>query len=106
MVPVIITGTITDADSDVDASTAMYAVSDEYGIVQPSGRVPLESTGSYTITVLLQASRRGNDNDGRRYIITVRAQDQSGNSGAAATVVTVPHDMGRKNASAGELSRD
>ncbi len=93
-VPVVVAGTITDADSGVDASTATYTVSDEYGVVQPNGRVPLESSGSYTITVLLEASRRGNDINGRQYIITVRAQDRSGNSAAASTVVTVLHDMG------------
>ena len=88
---VIVAGTITDAGSGVDASTATYAVSDEYGVVQPNGRVPLGSAGSYHFTVLLRASSRRNDDDGRHYTITVRAQDQSGNSGAASTVVTVPH---------------
>jgi hypothetical protein len=94
MVPVTIAGKITDAISGVDASTATYAVTDEYGLVQPSGHITLGSNGSYTFTVQLQASRHGNDKDGRQYIITVSAQDNAGNTGSAVTGVTVPHDQG------------
>jgi hypothetical protein len=95
MIPVVIAGTIMDVGSGVNASTATYALSDEYERVQPSGGVSLGADGSYTFTVLLEASRLGDDKDGRQYIVTVRAQDQSGNSGSSANVVTVPHDMRR-----------
>ena len=94
MVPVTIAGTITDAASGVNASTATYAVTDEYGSVQPSGKVTPGSNGSYSFTIQLQASRNGNDKDGRQYIITVSVQDNAGNKGSAATGVTVPHDQG------------
>jgi hypothetical protein len=93
MVPVTISGTITDAGSGVNASTTAYAVTDEYGLIQPSGRVPVGSDGSsYAFTISLQASRRGNDRDGRQYTITISAQDKEGNQGSKSTVVTVPHD--------------
>jgi hypothetical protein len=95
MVPVTVSGTITDKISGVNASTATYAVSDEYGSVQPSGKVTLGSNGSYSFTIQLQASRNGNDKDGRQYTITVKAQDNAGNSGSASTGVTVPHDQGQ-----------
>jgi len=95
MVPVTIAGTITDAGSGVNTSMATYAVTDEYGSVQPSGSITLESTGSYAFTISLQASRDGDDTDGRQYIITVRAQDNAGNKGSTATSVTVPHDQGQ-----------
>ena len=94
MVPVTIAGTITDSGSGVKASTATYAVIDEYGSVHPSGPITLGSNGSYSFTIQLQASRNGNDKDGRQYTITVRAQDNAGNNGAASTGVTVPHDQG------------
>jgi hypothetical protein len=94
MVPVTITGTITDTGSGVDASTATFGVTDKYGLVQPSGHVTLGGDGSYTFTIQLQASRNGSDQDGRQYTITVRAQDKAGNKGSASTVVTVPHDQG------------
>jgi probable HAF family extracellular repeat protein len=94
MVPVTISGTITDVDSDVDASTAAYTVTDEYRQVEPTGSVTLRPDGSYTFTIQLQASRNGNDQDGRHYLITVSAKDYTGNKGSAATGVTVPHDQG------------
>jgi hypothetical protein len=95
LVLITISGTITDPDSDVNASTATYAVTDEYRLVQPSGHITLGSNGSYAFTIQLQASRNGNDTDGRQYIITVSAQDNEGNTGSAATGVVVPHDQGQ-----------
>ncbi len=95
MVPVTIAGTMTDSQSGVNPSTATYAVTDEYGLVQPSGKVTLGTNGSYTFTIQLQASRNGDDLDGRQYIITVSAQDNAGNKGSASTGVTVPHDQGQ-----------
>jgi len=92
MVPITISGTITDPTSGV--STATYAVKDEYGSVQPSGSVTLVN-GSYSFTIQLQASRNGNDQDGRQYTITVSVQDKAGNQRSAATGVTVPHDQGK-----------
>ncbi len=94
MVPVTVSGAITDSLSGVDPSTAAFAVVDEYGSVQPSGPVSLGSGGSYSFTVSLQASRNGNDKDGRHYTITVSAKDFADNLGSAATIVTVPHDQG------------
>jgi hypothetical protein len=94
LVPVTITGTITDANSDVDAISATYAVTDEYGRIQPSGDITLDANGNYTFTIQLQASRNDNDRDGRQYTIIVSAQDKEGNTGSADTIVTVPHDQG------------
>jgi glycosidase len=94
MVPVTVFGTIMDSLSGVNRSTSAFAVADEYGTVQPSGPVSLGPTGSFSFTVLLQASRNGNDKDGRQYRITVSASDFAGNRGSAATIVTVPHDQG------------
>jgi hypothetical protein len=98
MVPVTVSGMMTDSELDgtgVNPSTAAYVVTDEYAQVQPSGSVPLQPNGSYSFTIQLQASRNGDDLDGRQYIITVSAQDNAGNKGAASTVVTVPHDQGQ-----------
>jgi hypothetical protein len=94
MVPVTVSGTITDNLSGVNSSTAAFAVVDEYGSVRPSGPVTLGPGGNYSFTVSLQASRNGNDKDGRQYVITVSAKDFAGNVGSAATTVTVPHDQG------------
>jgi hypothetical protein len=92
MVPVTVSGEITDTGSGVNAGTAKYAVIDEYGELQPSGSIALDSGGSYSFTILLEASRAGSDRDGRHYTITVSAKDNACNAGSASTVVTVPHD--------------
>ena len=92
LVPVTISGTITDAASGVDASSATFRVLDEYGQVQPGGAVVLGAGGSYSFTVMLEASRRGDDRNGRLYTVTVTARDIAGNAGTADGLVAVPHD--------------
>jgi glycosidase len=94
MVAVSVSGTITDSLSGVNPSTAAFAVTDEYGQVQPHGPVTLGTGGSYSFSVQLQASRNGNDQDGRHYTITVSASDYAGNVGSGSAVVIVPHDQG------------
>ncbi len=93
MVPVTVSGTITDADSGVDPSTAAYAVIDEYGLIQPSGHITTldATTGNYTFRIQLQASRNDTDADGRQYTITVSAHDLAGNEGVGTAFITVPH---------------
>lgn len=91
MVPIAISGTITDSGCAV--KTAAYAVTDEYGEVQPTGAITLGPTGNYSFTILLQASRLGTDSDGRRYTVTVQASDNAGHSASNTSVVTVAHDQ-------------
>jgi hypothetical protein len=93
LVPVMVSGTITDETDGSGVKNATFTVRDEYGQIQPSGSVPLEADGRYTFTVALEASRRGNDQDGRHYTIVVSAKDIAGNLGVASTIVTVPHDQ-------------
>jgi hypothetical protein len=101
LIPVTVSGTITDKDSNVDAITATYEVKDEYGLIQPSGQITtLDASGHYSFRIQLQASRNGNDADGRQYTITVRAVDDEGNAGSAPAIVIVPHDQGQGRSSA------
>lgn len=92
MVPVLVSGTINDTGSGVNASSAIYSVKDEYGLIQPSGAINVGSGGTYSFVVLLQASRRGSDLNGRGYKVMVRAKDNAGNLASTTAVVTVPHD--------------
>jgi len=94
-VPVTIFGTITDPDPACTIESAKYAVKDEYGKVQPSGPVTLDSVGAYRFTVLLEASRFGTDPDGRLYTITVGALKHGGKKGSGTARVIVPHDHRR-----------
>lgn len=93
MVRVTVSGRITDADSGVDPRSVRYSVRDEYGSVQPTGTITLRTGGAYSFTVLLQASRRGADMDGRQYKISVSASDNAGNGATKAASVTVAHDQ-------------
>jgi hypothetical protein len=93
MVSVTVSGSITDSLSGVNPSTAAFAVTDEYGQVQPHGPVTLGTGGNYSFSIQLQASRNENDLDGRHYTITVSASDYAGNVGSGSAFVTVPHDQ-------------
>jgi glycosidase len=92
-VSVTVSGAMTDNLSGVDPSSVNFAVLDSEGTVQPSGPVTLGAGGTYSFTVLLQASRQGTDPNSRQYTITVSSKDLAGNAGSASTVVTVPHDQ-------------
>jgi hypothetical protein len=92
MVPVTISGTITGAGCAVNLRSVTYAVQDEYGDVQPAGPIALSADGSYTFSVTLQASRHGEDRDGRRYTIVVHAESNAGILASASRIVTVPHN--------------
>ncbi len=95
MVNVTISGTMADALSGVNSSTATFVVKDAYGLVQPSGPVILVPNGTYSFTISLEAKRDGQDQNGRLYTIVVSAQDNAGNGSSATTTVIVPHDQGQ-----------
>jgi hypothetical protein len=94
-VPVTFSGSITDTGSGVNTGTAVYAIVDDYGEVQPSGTIALDSVGNYAFTASLKASRHGNDLDARQYGVTVSAKDNAGNLGSNSAVVIVPHAQGQ-----------
>ena len=94
-IPVLVRGTISDSGSGVNRSSARFAVTDEYGAVQPSGSIVVAADGSFTVSVPLVADRLGADADGRKYTIVVTARDNAGNTGSATVVVNVPHDQGK-----------
>jgi probable HAF family extracellular repeat protein len=90
LVTVMVSGAITDGATGSGVQASMYQVTDEYGQIQPSGNLTLDEGGQYGFTVALEASRNGNDRDGRQYTITVSATDHAGNSSSASATVTVP----------------
>ena len=92
-ISVAVSGTVTDAGSGVDPASVTFRVLDEYGMVQPAGPIRIDGTGHYSVRIMLTASRRGDDLDGRAYTIVVQAADVAGNVGTASTLVIVPHDQ-------------
>jgi hypothetical protein len=92
MVPVTVSGVVTERGSGVGSAT--YSVKDEYNTVQPTGPITVAADGSYSVPVLLQASRKGADKNGRTYTITVTVTDRSGlSTSVAITIVAVEHNQ-------------
>ena len=94
-VPVQVRGTITDAGSGVNRSSAKYAVTDEYGAVQPTGAITVAADGSFSVNVPVVAARHDADFNGRKYTIVISAKDNAGNEGRTAVTVVVPHDQAK-----------
>jgi uncharacterized lipoprotein YddW (UPF0748 family) len=93
-VTVTISGDATDIGTGVSAIT--FRVVDEYGEVEPL--IPtVAGSGApfvrWSRQVQLQASRRGQDRDGRTYTIEVTVTDGACNTNSATTTVVVPHDQ-------------
>jgi hypothetical protein len=95
LVPDIFSGTMTDALSGIDPNSATFNVLDEYGVIQPSGPITVMPGGIYSFSVALEASRLGQDLDGRHYQVIVSVNDKAGKPTSVSTVVTVPHDQRR-----------
>lgn len=93
LVPVTVTGRLTDNGSGLQTGTAAYQVVDEYGKVQPAGSLQLKPDGTFSFTIQLEASRTGQDKDGRLYQILLQVKDAAGNLGTKMLRVVVPHNQ-------------
>jgi hypothetical protein len=106
LVPVQVTGNVT-RESNGSFPQLIHVVNDEYGQFDSTGVVAVQRDGFYSFTVELQASRLGQDKDGRQYTIAVVAIDRFDHTNTIhAVVVTVPHDMGHGNSGDGSLGSD
>ncbi len=94
LVPVTVSGSMSDLISGIDPTGAVFSVVDDYGQVQPNGSITVRANGSYSFTVMLEAQRNVNDREGRHYYITVLAMDNAGNAASVVVTVLVPHDQG------------
>jgi len=100
-VAVTVTGTATD---NVGVTGLTLGVVDEYKLDQPTITWPPNSagvtynttTGQFSFTVSLTASRLGSDKNGREYTLTVTAVDNKGNQGTSAPVRVTAHDQSGK----------
>jgi uncharacterized lipoprotein YddW (UPF0748 family) len=95
-VPVTISGEATDVGTGIDSIA--FRVVDEYGEVEPLVATEPGSGATsrpWSRQLLLQASRRGDDRDGRKYTIEVTVTDAACNSTVVTTTVIVAHDQRR-----------
>lgn len=69
-------------------------VDDEYDLIEPAFTV--ENQPEFDKTIKLEATRRGDDSDGRIYVIKILATDLAGNTSIATKEVIVPHDLNKE----------
>ena len=82
LLPFLVVGSARD-EGGVNLTSGRFAVTDEYGMVEPNDTFTISSNGHYAFVVWLEAWRQGSDRDGRRYLITVTVDDTAGNTGIA-----------------------
>jgi Big-like domain-containing protein len=80
MVPVVVSGAASDAVSGV--ASVQFQVKDEYGQVQPA-------LARFGQTILLQATVKPDDRDGRWYTLTVTVTDNAGQKSSVSGLVRV-----------------
>ena len=93
MITVTLSGNLSDLGTGLAGVT--FRVLDEYGAVEPAVE-PITGDGQtaleFTRVFELEASRRGNDRDGRTYTIEATVTDRACNVTTLRTTVAVPHD--------------
>lgn len=90
-VSVVFSGRV-DFGAGCEPMGAWYSVTDEYGELSRTADLQLGRDGSFTATVEVLASRKGDDKDGRTYTVQFSAANQAGKSGSEPVAITVSHD--------------
>lgn len=92
LVHVNVTGTVTPQQNCAMPEYVSYAIFDEYGEFDTALAPAALSNGTFSFSVQLEASRHGDDRDGRLYGIGLATPD----GGAHDFDVVVPHDQRKK----------
>ena len=80
-----------------EIENAWYQLTDEYGeLDQQEQAITLNSDGSFSVAIPMVASRKGNDKDGRLYIVRFMAENEAGVSESSETSIIVTHDNRKK----------
>ena len=85
-----------DVHNGCEISTAQYQLTDEYGELDRVEVLQLGDDGSFTVTIPMVASRKGNDKDGRLYTVKFEAKNEAGVGDSVETNIVVMHDNGKK----------
>ena len=91
MSQVVLAGTVQMPD-ECTMAEAGYAIDDEYGLLSGIGSIQVAASGSFTVTLPVEAMRHGQDKDGRHYSITVYAKNEAGAGSSLTQTIVVPHD--------------
>lgn len=90
-----LSGSVT-APEGCDIENGQYVVVDEYGELDLTENLTIDEDGSFSASVPLVASRKGNDKDGRLYTVKFVAENEAGIGESAETSIVVMHDNGKK----------
>jgi hypothetical protein len=82
-----------EAPAGCTVAKTSYTLRDEYGIFDAAGQITTAEDGSFSFSVPVQASRRGDDKDGRTYQVTVSAEDEVGKASSTPALIVVRHDQ-------------
>ena len=84
----------TGADATSGLASVTYVVTDEYGApLSIDPRALSGNSNEWAEALTVEASRRGEDRDGRLYRVTATLTDRAGNTATAAADIVVPHDQ-------------
>jgi hypothetical protein len=79
-----------------EIENARYQLTDEYGELDQEQAIALNSDGSFSVAIPMVASRKGNDKDGRLYIVRFIAKNEAGVGESSETSIIVTHDNRKK----------
>jgi hypothetical protein len=85
-----------EMQTDCSLMDVGYSLDDEYGVYTAMGNFSVAADGGFTAYIPVEASRNGNDFDGRHYTITLFAQNEAGLGSSPPYNVVVPHDQRAK----------
>ncbi|MFC1779099.1 hypothetical protein ACFLZU_01990 [Thermodesulfobacteriota bacterium] len=94
-VQIELSGTVSVPDG-CEIYNAQYQLTDEYGELDRVEALQLGDDGSFTVAILMVASRKGNDKDGRLYTVKFEAENEAGVGESVETNIVVMHDNGKK----------
>lgn len=92
MEEVIVTGHVY-MDEGCTLYEAGYSVDDEYGIFTSMGSILIDTAGAFEAILPVEASRSGEDKDGRHYTVSFYAENEAGIGQSDVVEILVPHDM-------------
>lgn len=93
---VVLSGTVQVPDGCV-LGEAGYAIEDEYSLLSGVFKMDVAASGSFSVVVPVEAMRRGQDKDGRHYLVTFFARNEVGSGSSPSQVIVVPHDQSQQD---------
>lgn len=83
------------SDTCSGLASVSYIITDEYGTtLNISTRTLIGNSASWTDSLIVEASRHGNNLEGRLYRVVATITDAAGNTSTATADIVIQHDRG------------